>query len=84
MKKKGSGTVTIKTEKKEDDIVITIADDGAGFDVHHVRDDGRMHLGIANVRKRLEIQCGGSLLIESEVGTGTVVTMILPQRRNGI
>lgn len=44
------------------------------------KEDGRSHVGIANVRKRLEVQCGGALDIKSEKGVGTTVTIVLPQR----
>lgn len=83
MKKLGGGTVTIKTKKQGDTIVITVMDDGTGFDVREIRqDDEQEHLGIIHVKQCIEIQCGGIFQIRSRKGMGTVVTMILPQRRS--
>lgn len=79
-KKKGGGTLSIKSERIEDAVVITITDNGIGFDKNEPKQDGRTHIGIENVKKRLSIQCGGSLLIESEKGVGTQVIMVLPHR----
>ena len=81
-KKKGGGTVTIKTEESGQEVIITVADDGAGFDTGKMPEDGQLHLGLSNVRKRLEAKCGGSLQIQSKRGVGTVATIILPLRRN--
>ena len=83
-KKKGSGTVTIKTEKRGESVIITVADDGDGFETGEMPDDGRLHLGISNVKKRLEAQCKGSLQIQSKRGVGTVAVVTLPLRRNVI
>lgn len=44
--------------------------------------DESSHVGIENVRKRLEIMCGGSLEIRSELGKGTSVTLKIPEGRN--
>ena len=44
-------------------------------------DDGRNHVGIANVKYRLEVVCGGSLDIKSELGKGSVVTIRIPKEK---
>lgn len=71
------GTVKIYTEEWKDGNVIVVSDDGAGMkaasDLHN--DSG--HIGISNVRRRLETQCGGSMMIKSDEN-GTVVTMWFP------
>lgn len=77
-KKDNGGTVTIKSEKQDGQIQIIIRDDGVGFDVGAPKEDGRTHTGIENVRSRLEVQCGGSIKIQSEKGVGTVVRITLP------
>lgn len=78
-KKRTGGTVTISTHRREDKIVVTIADDGVGFDLSKPigRSDGRSHIGIENVRKRLKSQCNGRLEINSSP-KGTVVDIFLP------
>lgn len=72
-----AGTVTIRTYETDMEYVISIEDDGVGFDVKEQLEDGRSHIGIENVRKRLEIICGGSCEIKSEIGKGTIVTIRL-------
>lgn len=79
-KKKGGGTLTVRSEAVEGDVVISILDDGAGFDPLKIKDDGRTHIGIENVRQRVMLQCGGTMHIESKKGCGTTVKIILPQK----
>ena len=38
------------------------------------------HIGIRNVRARIEKLCGGTLTIESRLGEGTAVTIRIPKR----
>lgn len=78
-KRAEGGTVRISTEKGDGCAVIRIDDDGAGFDVGQAKDDGRSHIGIDNVRDRLERQCGGRLIIESRRSAGTSVKIIIPE-----
>ncbi|MDR2542047.1 MAG: histidine kinase [Treponema sp.] len=59
-------------------VVITVTDDGMGFNTEHDVSDNRSHIGIENVRNRLKAMCGGSLEIQSEPGVGTTVTIIIP------
>ena len=78
-KKKSGGTVRITTEKTDNGTVITVSDDGIGFDTEQKPQDGRSRVGIENVSNRLAAMCEGSLTIESEIGTGTKVVMIIPE-----
>ena len=75
--RENGGTITIKTEEKDGIITITIADDGVGFDVNNpVTEVGsRSHIGLENVRKRVESYRDGKLTIESENAKGTTVTI---------
>ncbi len=79
-KKKGGGTLTIKSELSDESAIVSVIDDGAGFDPLEVKNDGKNHVGIENVRRRLMVQCGGTLAIKSVKGGGTTVTIILPQK----
>lgn len=55
-----SGTVKISSFETENDYVIRIADDGAGY--HPAPEpDGKKHVGIANARTRLTLLCAGEL-----------------------
>ena len=80
-KKENGGTVRIRTERKQDNIYITVADDGAGYDPAVMKKDGKNHVGISNVRSRLQSMCGGTLEIESTPGKGTMAVITLPQKK---
>ena len=73
----GHGTVTIATRKTEDYYEVSITDDGPGFDPDALP-DGETHIGIRNVRERLQSACNGMMLIESGKGAGTTVTLRIP------
>ena len=75
-KKRGGGRVTVSTRRTDDGVLITIADTGVGFDPDTYMEDGKPHVGIRNVRERLQNMVGGSLSITStENGTVAVVTI---------
>ncbi len=78
-KKRAGGMITISTRRRDDEIVVTITDDGVGFDLSKPvgRSDGRSHIGIENVKNRLKSQCNGRLEISSSP-KGTIVTIFLP------
>ena len=78
-KKRGGGRVTISTEEDGESYVIRVSDTGCGFDPEKPKNDGKRHVGIDNVRQRLSNMCNGVMLIESEIGVGTVVTIRIPK-----
>ena len=55
-------------------------DDGPGFDPASAIQDST-HVGITNVRRRMQLMCGGSLMIESAPGAGTHATLRIPKKR---
>lgn len=73
------GLVTISTEEKRDYYEIRVSDNGVGFDPETVPEDGRSHLGIMNVRSRLNIMCHGTMDIKSAPGDGTVAIIQIPK-----
>ncbi|MBQ9043477.1 MAG: histidine kinase [Eggerthellaceae bacterium] len=75
----GTGTVTVSSRECKDRWEVTVADDGAGFDPMAPPADGRTHVGLAAVRERLHHECGGELLVESEPGCGSRVTIVIPK-----
>lgn len=75
------GTVSIRTERKEGKIFITVSDNGVGFDTKEKPKDGRVHVGVENVTQRIRTLCGGDLLIDSAPGFGTTATIILPDQK---
>lgn len=77
-KKKGGGTVRIKTERNSEYIYVVVVDDGIGFDRKNVSDDDSVHIGLKNVESRLKSMCGGDLRIESTPGRGTMAVIAIP------
>ena len=75
-KKRGGGSVTVSTRRTDEGVLVTVADTGVGFDPNTYMEDGKSHVGIRNVRERLQNMVGGSLSItSSENGTVAVVTI---------
>lgn len=72
------GIVRVITRRKDDYHEIMIQDNGCGFDPEKIEDADGTHIGIRNVRERLESMCGGSLTIDSMIGEGTTVTIRIP------
>ena len=72
------GTVTLHTHREGERIVITIQDDGVGFNVEEL--DEKEHLGLNNVQKRLKNIVDGDMNIVSELNVGTVVTITIKER----
>ena len=73
-----AGEIDITVRKGENGHVVIIADNGLGFDPATVDTAEGKHIGIQNVRERLEKQCGGTLILESRPGEGTRVTVFVP------
>ena len=70
------GTVRVISTKENGFYVISVEDDGIGFDPQEVK--GEKHVGLANVRKRLEYLVNGKLLVDSMIGEGTIATIMIP------
>ena len=79
----GRGEVTIATREYPDRYEITVTDTGPGFNPEkQLKDQGRSHIGLQNVRERLTQMCGGALDIASAPGKGTCVTITIPKGAN--
>jgi LytS/YehU family sensor histidine kinase len=79
MKHHAGGTVTICAEEMENCWRVTVTDDGVGFDPSKPKQDGRSHVGIENVRRRLAAMCSGTLTVTSAPGVGTKATIEIPK-----
>lgn len=77
--KKTGGTITVRTEETEACAVVTITDDGIGMERAKLMPSlgDHAHIGISNVRSRLEEMVHGSLEIKSS-DAGTAVTIRIP------
>lgn len=81
-KRPEGGTVTISIHDMPTDYIITVTDNGVGFDPDNDTWAEGYHIGIDNARERLYRQCRGTLHINSKIGVGTVVTMSIPKEVN--
>jgi len=80
-KKEGGGVIIISVSETENEHLITITDDGVGYDVDEIPKDKTQHIGIENVRKRLA-HYGGTLEVLSKPGEGTTASIKLPKGGN--
>lgn len=70
--------VNIFLERKERSIRGGIEDNGGGFNIKAV--DITKHLGLYGMRERIQL-LGGSLVIDSDEGVGTMITFEIPVRQ---
>lgn len=82
-KRREGGTVTISTREYGNNYIIEIHDNGIGMDttIPMEKDDNRSHIGIENVRSRIESMCKGSLIFNSTPNIGTTVYMTIPKTK---
>ena len=73
------GQIDVIVRKNEGGHTIVISDNGLGFDPVVIDAAEGNHIGIRNVRERLENQCGGTLAVKSRKGAGTTVTLFIPE-----
>lgn len=86
----GKGRLTFTVERRELQVALSVADDGPGippdvqarlFEPFHTTKEKGTGLGLA-VAERAVASHGGQILIDSEVGSGAVFTILLPFRRD--
>lgn len=79
IKRLQGGTVTISSFDIKYAYVVTVKDDGIGFDAAVPQNGVGSHVGLVNVKTRLCYMSGGSLKIESSPEDGTLVTITIPK-----
>ncbi len=72
------GLVTVSTVRENGAHRITVQDNGVGFDPEKTDSAEGTHIGIRNVKERVKQMCGGKMLLQSEIGKGTAVTLLIP------
>ena len=72
------GLVTVSTVRESGAHRITVQDNGVGFEPEKTASGEGTHVGIRNVKDRVEQMCGGSMLLQSELWKGTSVTLLIP------
>lgn len=89
---KPGGTITLSTQHKENEVVVSVRDEGVGIDpveVYHVFDafhrgkengtkEKGFGLGLAGVKAIVEGH-GGRVQVQSEVGKGSTFSVVLPK-----
>jgi len=85
-RKEGGGRITISAEAAGMNVQITVEDDGAGIDPDAVEallggSGGADHIGLRNVDSRMRQVYGDAygLVVETNVGAGTLVRLLVPQ-----
>ena len=73
------GKILVETEKSEGYYMIRVTDNGTGFDLAAIEESDDTHIGIRNVRERVEKMCFGTLTIESRKDEGTRVEIRIPE-----
>ena len=73
------GLVRVTARKVDNGHEIVIWDNGVGFDVDAMELKDTTHVGLKNVCERVERMCGGTMTIESRIGEGTTVTILIPE-----
>ena len=72
------GLVAISTVRELDVHRITVQDNGVGFDPGKTDLTEESHIGIKNVKDRVERMCGGTITLKSEIGKGTCIILLIP------
>ena len=78
MKLSTGGTIQVESFETDTHYCVSVEDDGVGFDTSILLDE-RKHVGIRNIRGRLEAMVDGTLEIESTEGVGTKVLIKIPK-----
>lgn len=77
IRSKEHGIVLISTQYNNQSIIINISDNGIGFDTSIIDELDDTHVGIHNVKNRLEILQNASMAINSS-SDGTNITITIP------
>lgn len=69
----------IRASRRRDDVVVSVSDDGRGFDAGEADTESwdRMTFGLFSIRERFEV-LGGSMALESKPGSGATISLVAP------
>ncbi len=75
--------VKVRLAILEEQVLLSIQDDGCGFDMEKAKKHGRsVHYGLLTMKERIEL-LGGELIVKSSPGEGTMITALLPLEIGG-
>ncbi len=72
------GIVEVITRKQNGFHELLIRDNGVGFDTAKYEASDKSHVGLRNVRERIERMCAGTLTVDSRIDEGTTVIIRIP------
>ena len=72
--------IRVSTSEAPNGSLITVEDDGPGFKPTEKEESDRVHVGIENIRQRLELMCRGTIEISSRSEGGTTVSIFIPDQ----
>jgi signal transduction histidine kinase len=72
----GASRIEVRLWRDDDMVHVSVSDDGSGFDWS--RTDGNKHFGLQMMKERLEA-AGGSMFVDSRLGSGTVIAASIPK-----
>ncbi len=78
MRLETGGTVMIHSYETPTHFCVEVKDDGVGFDTS-LSIDEKKHVGLRNIRGRLNAMVDGDLILESKPGVGTKAVIIIPK-----
>jgi signal transduction histidine kinase len=68
-----ANSIKVEIKKRDEDLFLTITDDGKGFDTKK----SKRGIGLQNIQSRTA-ECNGTVDIQSKKGEGTVITVAVP------
>jgi len=76
---KGSGNIIFSAERRNNDVLVSLCDDGVGMG-----NSCAGGIGLQNINERLRCTFGEDygIIIKSEIEKGTVITIRLPEEKN--
>lgn len=79
LKKLEGGNLVLRAYEKADAYMVEIIDDGIGFNKESIDFSENKHIGLSNIKFRVEKTCGGEVTIHSEPEKGTHTTVMIPK-----
>ena len=78
MRLESGGRVLIRSYETPTHFCVSVTDDGVGFDTNAPIDE-KKHVGLRNIRGRLNAMVNGDLILESKPGAGTKAVIMIPK-----
>lgn len=73
----GATEINLQLLETEEELMLMIEDNGRGFDVNENK--GEKGIGLRSINSRIE-NIGGDVHIDTAVGRGTIITIIIPKK----